>query len=162
MPTSDEIARLQLVDAFAPELGPVALVRGDTTKLAALRGRVVLLEFWATWCGPCRAAMPGLESLHARFGAQGLAVLGVANDPAERATLFAAQAGLGIPIVADEDGKSLSAYGVRSLPTTVLIDRRGVVRDVWLGYEAGRHAWIERRIVALLAEPANPGDGGAR
>jgi thiol-disulfide isomerase/thioredoxin len=104
---------------------------GDRIDLSRLRGRIVVLDFWASWCGPCRQSVPILNRLQERYGARGVEVLGV-NVEAELMPhqLQAAHAAFGqhFPTLHDRDGRAQLGYRVVSLPTLVLIDRHGVVR----------------------------------
>jgi thiol-disulfide isomerase/thioredoxin len=122
--------------------------------VASLRGKVVIVDFWATWCGPCRLAMPRLSAMQARYGAQGLRVVGLTADPAERVADFTARAGLKYPVEVDTHGSTSVAYGVSVLPTLYVIDKRGVVRDVATGFDPGRDAQIEALVKQLLSEPS--------
>ena len=95
-------------------------------SLRSLQGKVVALNFWATWCLECRPEMPGFERLHREFSARGLAVIGI-NVRETPATIreYAKELGLTFPLLLDDSGKINSSYGVIGLPTTFLIDRDG-------------------------------------
>lgn len=130
-------------------------VDGQRVSLASLQGKVVILNFWATWCLECRPEMPMFERLHREFGAQGLSVVGInAREGAAAVRVYAKELGLTFPLILDPSGKINSAYGVVGLPTTFLIrrDGRAVALAVgpreWGGKPA--HALIQ----ALLAEPS--------
>jgi len=128
---------------------------GQTVALADLRGRVVLLTFWTTWCAECRPEMPLFESLHRDFATQGLAVLGVnVREGTGAIALYAQELGLTFPLVVDPQGSITTAYGVIGLPTAFLIGRDG--RAVALA--TGPREWgsmLARTIIqTLLAEPA--------
>jgi hypothetical protein len=151
-PAAAETARAQLVGLPAPAFAPLVPATGSFVGLHALRGRVVVLDFWATWCAPCRLTTPLLSAWQDRYGAQGLSVVGVSSESVEAAALFARQENLHYSLSSDLPGSSFSAFGVRSLPTIVLIDKRGVVRDVRVGFDSAAEASIERAIVSLLAE----------
>jgi thiol-disulfide isomerase/thioredoxin len=117
----------------APELGLTDL-GGKTWNLAALKGQPVMLNFWATWCEPCRAEMPSLELLATRHERAGLVVLAVNYKeavPAIRRYLDARP--LLLPILLDSDGAAATAWTPRVFPTTVLIDRHGTPRHSVLG-----------------------------
>lgn len=154
-PSRDEMIRMDLVGTFAPGWRDVQAVSGDfPASVGALRGHVVLLDFWATWCVPCRVSIPKLDALQARYGAQGLSVLGLTADDASDVALFAHRMGLRYGVAVDTRGRTSRTYGVVSLPTLVVIDKRGVVRDVAVGYDSGTDARLDAEVQALLAEPA--------
>jgi peroxiredoxin len=106
---------------------------GEMFKLSDLRGTPVVLNFWATWCPPCRAELPELQSASERLTGQ-VAIVGVnqAEAPAE-VQAFADQLGLNFSIPLDENGDASRLYRVRSLPTTFFIDRSGVIRQMQIG-----------------------------
>jgi len=108
-------------------------VTGETFKLSDLRGTPVVLNFWATWCPPCRGEMPELQAASQRLAGQ-VAIIGVdqAETPAQ-VQAFAAQSGVTYPIPLDERAEASRLYAVRSLPTTFFIDRAGVIRQVQIG-----------------------------
>jgi peroxiredoxin len=154
-PSQDAMLRMDLVGTFAPPFSPMQTVNGTFPRsIAALRGRVVLLDFWATWCGPCRIVIPKLGALQARLGAQGLSVLGVSTEDAQEVAAFTQRMGIPYPIAVDAHGETTRAYGVASLPTLVVIDKRGVVRDVTVGYDPDEGSRLESTLRALISEPA--------
>jgi thiol-disulfide isomerase/thioredoxin len=154
-PSQDEMVRMDLVGAFAPTWKDVETVNGVfPPSIGALRGRVVLLDFWATWCAPCRIVVPKLGTLQGRYGAQGLSVLGVSTEDAQDVALYAQRTSMRYPVGVDKHSETTRSYGVLSLPTLVVIDRRGVVRDVAIGYDSGEDARLESMVRTLLAEPA--------
>jgi cytochrome c biogenesis protein CcmG/thiol:disulfide interchange protein DsbE len=133
-------------------------VRGGTVKLSDQRGKVVLLDFWATWCGPCRAGIPHLNDLYGAYNKQGFEIIGVSVDQG-RAKLTGADVvknfTKGTPIVYPlvmADPTTVRAYGgIRSIPTAFLIDRDGKVRAKWVGLQ-GKEV-MRAEIEKLLAEP---------
>lgn len=156
-PTNAEMARMQYVGAFAPAWTKLVPVSGTMpASVQAMRGRVAVIEFWATWCGPCRLAAPALSSWQARYGAQGLDVVGITTDEPQVAADHARKTALGFASGSDVDGATTKAYGVTSLPTLFVVDRGGVVRDVLIGYEPGQEARTEKLLQSLLAQPAPP------
>ena len=153
------------VRAAEPPLAPpfkVKSVTGETLDLAALRARgPVLLDFWATWCKPCVAALPEIDALHRRFAAQGLTVIGVSVDGPRnfpKVRPFARRLGLGFPIVLDEDGSLQRRFQAVAVPTSVLISAEGRMVRVTQGWRPGETADLERAIEALLAAPAGSPD----
>jgi thiol-disulfide isomerase/thioredoxin len=153
-PSTAEMLRMDRVGAFAPLWVDVEPIGEAPTSIASLHGKVVVLDFWATWCGPCRLLAPKLSALQSRYGAQGLRVVGVTTDGADKAALFAQRTGMRYPIAVDPKGETSRAYDVSALPTLFVIDKRGVVRDVSIGYDEARDAQIEALLKELLAEPA--------
>ncbi len=155
MPSSDDIVRMDLVGTFAPTWKDVESVSGSfPPSITAMRGRVVLLDFWATWCGPCRVVIPKLGALQARYGAQGLSVLGVSTEDAQDVALFAQRMAVHYAVAIDKHAETTRSYGVMSLPTLVVIDKRGVVRDVAIGYDSSEDARLDSSVRSLLAEPS--------
>ena len=128
---------------------------GPKVSLAGLSQRVVLLNFWATWCLECRPEMPMFERLHREFSAQGLAVVGI-NAREGTATIreYAKELGLTFPLISDPTGKINSAYGVIGLPTTFLIGRSGRAVALAIGPREWSGKPARALIHALLAEPA--------
>ena len=121
--------------SVAPDFA-LDLVGGGSLRLSELRGRAVIVDFWDTWCPPCRRALPHLQELHDEYGDR-LTVVGVAfgRDGRPAVTRFLADRGLTFPnVFMDERYETARAYGgVQSLPTTFLIDPEGVIRQIWVG-----------------------------
>ena len=109
-------------------------LEGDALTMAELRGEVVILNFWASWCVPCREEAPLLEQTRRTYEARGLRVVGVLyQDAREDAAAFAARYDLGYPSVVDSDGRTAIDYGVVGIPASFLIDRDGVLRELQIG-----------------------------
>ena len=108
---------------------------GNLTSLSQFRGKVVLLNFWATWCGPCRVEMPAMEQLYRNFSRREFQILAVSTDPQGVAVTrpFQQKIGLTFPILHDTDMEVGVTYGARSLPMTLMVDRQGVVRQKIFG-----------------------------
>lgn len=123
----------------APDFA-VESTTGGTLSLGALRGRPVVLVFWATWCGACRDDLPALERL-ARESGDDFAVMMVSREPVAKLARFAAERRLGVAMGSDRVGRAFAAYGVESLPMTVIVDAYGRIAHDFVGqttYEALR------------------------
>lgn len=141
-----------VVGQKAPEFS-LPLRAGGQISLDRLRGQVVLLNFWASWCGPCREEFPALDQLYKATHASGLVLLGVDEDAyPEDASLFLKDHPVTFPIVSDRDGAGGSRYGVEGMPTLVLIDRRGVVRWTHQGFKAESVGEVRSQVLKLLQE----------
>lgn len=104
-------------------------LQGERVRLADFKGRAVLLNFWASWCEPCKVEMPGLQNLPGLFGEDRLAVLALNfKEPPRRVLQFVGSTGLTLPVLLDPLGEHARAWDVRVFPTTVLIDRQGRAR----------------------------------
>ncbi len=156
MPDTDEMLRLDKIGAPAPNWKGLAQVSGPVpVGLNELKGRVVILDFWATWCLACRMSAPKLTAWQAKFGAQGLSVIGITDDPVPEASQAARSFGMRYQAIAtDPSYTTQRAFGVRALPTVFVIDKRGVIRDVSVGFDPRKEAEMEALVQRLLAEPA--------
>ncbi len=140
------------VGAAAPDFTLRAL-DGPNLRLQEQRGKVVLVNFWATWCGPCRKEMPHLNRLADKYRASGLVLLGVnVDDDVRNATDVAAKLGVKFPVLFDTDKKVSRLYDLNSMPSTLVIDRNGRVRFVHRGYQDGYEDQYEKQIRDLLKE----------
>ena len=125
-PGPDGVLRLDKLNTFAPPWKVTPAAGSVPANLQALRGHVVLLDFWASWCAPCRMMSPQLSRWQSQFGAQGLAVVGLTSDPVDRGRAQGAQAlDMRYSVASDTGDVTASAYGVRALPTFFVIDKRG-------------------------------------
>jgi peroxiredoxin len=145
--------------ATGRDLGPapdfsLESVSGDRTSLGeALARGPVILDFWATWCGPCRQALPALQVLHERYASRGLTVLAVSTDePRNRPKIGATARALGLtfPILIDAEKRASQLYRVEAIPMTFLIDREGRIRALHRGYRQGDVGLLERELLLLL------------
>ena len=113
-------------------------LQGHKISSADLHGKVVLVDFWATWCQPCKQEMPGYQKLLDRYGAQGLAVVGFKFDTmmdTEDPTKFAEKIGVRYPLAVATDDLKQEFGGIEGLPTTMLYDREGILRQKVIGFE---------------------------
>ncbi len=150
-PVDLDIARMSFVGQPAPDLGLLRTVQGSVTpSLQALRGKVVVLEFWASWCSVCRYMVPTLNDWQARFGPQGAVVLGVTVDSVSVASTAANQLGMDYALASDQEGQATRAYSANSIPALYIIDQQGTVREVVVGYSEARLAAAENLIDSLL------------
>ena len=149
--------------AFAIEAGgalpELALARleepAQTLSLASLRGSVVYVDFWASWCVPCRLSMPALDALYKQNRARGFVVVGVNKDvSAAEARRFLAKVPATFPLVTDGADTAARAFDVKAMPSGYLIDRKGVVRKVHRGFTAETADALTREVEALLKEPS--------
>jgi len=128
---------------------------GKVFSSEALRGKVVLVDFWATWCVPCKKEMPGFQELQDRYARAGLVVVGIALDSDPRAVArFAAQLGVRYPLLISNTEVVKSWGRLQGLPTTFLVDRSGAVRKKIVGFEYP--AEIEKELRPLLEQPESP------
>lgn len=118
----------QLIGGIAPDF-ELQTLEGSNLRLSSLRGKAVLLNFWATWCGPCKIEMPWFVELQKEYGPQGFQVIGVAMDDASTDDIakFAKDMGVNYPILLGKEAVGLSYGGVNVLPTTFFLDRDGKV-----------------------------------
>jgi len=126
---------------------------GPNLRLQEQRGRVVLVNFWATWCAPCRKEMPHLNRLYEKYRASGFVLLGVnVDDDTSKAAAVATQLGLTFPVLLDSEKKASRAYDLSAMPSTVLVDRDGRVRYVHRGYLDGYEDTYDKQIREMLKE----------
>jgi len=127
---------------------------GDALDLAQLKGKVVYVDFWASWCVPCSQSMGFLDGMRKQFKDQGLEVVGINLDEnREDAEGFLERYPVKFTQTVDTEGECPNLFGVKAMPSSYLIDRKGIVRHVLLGYRTGDNDEIRSKIQALLAEP---------
>ena len=114
-------------------------IKGETVKLSDFKGKVILLNFWATWCGPCKVEMPSLETLHQRFKSKNFSLLAISNDMfgAQIVKPFIKANNLTFPVLLDQQLQASNKFGVVSLPTTFMIDPEGNI----IGELRGAEDW---------------------
>ncbi len=126
---------------------------GNNLRLNEFKGEVVLVNFWASWCGPCRVEMPHLEDLQQKYGDLGFTVLGVNvdKDPA-LADKILKDIPVSFPVLLDPKGQVSALYEVNAMPITVMVDKDGKIRDIHKGYKAGYEKKYAKQIKALIRE----------
>ena len=125
----------------------------QNTRLAELRGQVIMLNFWATWCNPCRVEIPHLQKLYAQYQDIGFTILGVSIDNNKiKAAKMAKDLGAKFPILFDNKQKVSKLYSIKTMPFTILIDRDGKVRHLFQGYKPGYEEKYRKAIRQLLRE----------
>ena len=121
------------VGANAPDFS-LSDINGKTVSLSAFSGKVVILDFFASWCPPCRQEIPDFIELEKAYGDKGFAMIGVALVSAGEAKEFAGKTGINYPVLVD-DGKASEIYGpIRSIPTTFIIDKAGKIVKIYIGF----------------------------
>jgi peroxiredoxin len=126
---------------------------GGQVRLEELKGQVVMINFWATWCGPCRQEMPLLEQIHAKYEPLGFTMLGVNVEPdSADAEKWLKGVPVSFPILFDRENAVSARFGVEAMPSSVLIDREGKVRHVHRGYKPGDEAVYADLIRGLVKE----------
>ena len=148
---ANSAAATEAGDAAPPFALPTA--KGDTIALDKLKGKVVYVDFWASWCGPCRRSFPWMNDMQQKYGSKGFVVVGINVDKKRAdADKFLAQNAASFTIAFDEAGTTPSAYAVKSMPSSYLIDARGNVTYVERGFQDEHKAALEQRIAALVGK----------
>lgn len=127
--------------------------QGDKLRLENFRGQVVMLNFWASWCGPCRQEMPLMDDIYEQYKDLGFTVLAVNVDAnREEAHRFLDKVPVTYPILYDPESRVSELYQVQAMPTTIMIDRNGMARFIHYGYKPGYEDDYEQQIRQLLRE----------
>jgi peroxiredoxin len=122
---------------------------GREISLGSFRGKVVFLNFWATWCGPCRAEIPSMQLLYSELEDRGFTIVAVnSQEAADQVRSFVNEAGMSFPVLLDSTGRIGAAYSVRAIPTTYVIDPSGAIR----GRMVGTRDWYSPEIISLVEE----------
>ena len=126
---------------------------GKNVRLSELRGQVVMINFWASWCGPCRQEMPHLEAIHNEYVDYGFTLLGInVDEKQELAEKLLAQIPVSFPILFDPSSSVSKQYNVDAMPTTILIDRDGNLRHLHRAYRPGFEDIYRNQVKALVLE----------
>lgn len=153
-PDFEDRVRLAFVGIEAPEIAGVTTFQGETAALSDVRGKVVVLEFWASFCGVCRYLAPTLDRWHRTYRPQGAEVIGITVDTPSEGAEVAAELGMSYTLASDGSAKTTRTYLASQVPMLVLIDKKGRVREVMVGYSTPRVRELESLLVRLLEEPA--------
>lgn len=126
---------------------------GSTIRLSDLKGRVALLDFWASWCIPCRASFPALDTLNKELGNKGFVVIAVnVDEERQKADQFLSARPHTMTVAFDPQGKVAEAFKLRGMPSTILVDRRGTIRFTHMGYTEKTLAQFRSEILQLVGE----------
>ena len=126
---------------------------GQRVSLSALRGQVVLINFWATWCGPCRKEMPLLEQIQKKYAPLGFTMLGVnVEEDTTQMEAFLGDVPVTFPVLLDPANQVSKLYDVAAMPSTVIVDRKGNVRFIHQGYQPGDESRYQDVIRQLIRE----------
>lgn len=138
----------------APEVVLPSLDGSGDISLSSLKGKVVYLDFWASWCPPCRVSFPIFEELRNELGAAGFEIYAISVDESEQDALgfIESTSAVSFPLVRDATGVAPTAYGVPGMPTGYLIDREGVLRNIHHGFKKSDGAKLRAAVVQLLGE----------
>jgi DsbE subfamily thiol:disulfide oxidoreductase len=124
----DDAGLRLLKERVPPRDFSLSLLEGETKSLSSYKGKVVFLNFWATWCGPCRIEMPSLEALYNKFSDKGLEILAVnCREDQAAVSSYLKNEGFSFPVLLDLNGRVSLNYGIQAIPTTFLIDRDGMI-----------------------------------
>ena len=147
---------LAAANAAAPQPAPdftLKSLSGENLKLSELRGQVVLVNFWASWCGPCRQEMPLLDEMYQRYQKLGFTILGVnVEQDAAAAQAMLKEHPVQFPVLFDPQSTASKLYNLNAMPTTVLVDRSGNVRYLHQGYMPGYEQTYQQQVSELLRE----------
>ena len=144
---------LEAGDSMPPMAGMRLDTSGSGIAPPDLRGQVVYVDFWASWCVPCRHSMPALDALYRKHGPAGFTVVGVSKDVREAdARRFLERTTVAFPLVLDDGDRLARAFNVKAMPSGYLVDRSGVVRRVHRGFTEETAVELDREIRSLLKE----------
>jgi len=140
-------AKINVTERTDPENFTLPLLSGGNTSLSEYKGKIVLLNFWATWCPPCRAEMPSMETLYRRFNNQGLEILAVdIGENANTVRTFIQNNKYTFPVLLDRNSRVSGAYGIAAIPTSYILDREGKI----IAKVVGSIHWDTREAIAAF------------
>ncbi len=138
--------RLEAPEFSLPDL------EGNMHSLKEFRGKVMILDFWATWCMPCRVEIPRLIDIYARYRRKGVEIIGVGIDKKEAILALKNEMGINYKILVDEKGDVARRYGVRGIPATYILDKKGRITEKHVGFRPGMEKRFEMTVKKLLKE----------
>ena len=145
-----------LIGNPAPDFSVKALAGGSgTVSLKSLRGKVVLVDFWGTFCEPCKKSFPKLQDLNTKYSTSGFRIVGISEDEAddkEKIPGFASSYGAKFTVGWDEDKSIAKSYKPDTMPSSFIIDKKGVVRYAHVGFHDGEEVEIEKEVKELLGQ----------
>lgn len=140
-----------LVGSPGPSFSADSANGAGNVSIGALKGKVVIVDFWATWCDPCKKSFPKLQDLYTKYKASGLEIVGISEDDENSGIAeFGTAHGSKFPLAWDKDKAIAGKWQPKSMPTSFVVDRNGVVRFAHLGYHDGDEAEVEKEIKSLL------------
>jgi len=126
---------------------------GENLRLSEFRGEVVMINFWASWCGPCRQEMPLLDELYSQYKPMGFTILGVnVEEDSSKAKQMLDESPVNFPVLFDNQSEVSKLYNVVAMPSTVLVDRDGNIRYLHQGYKPGFEEAYQQQVRALIRE----------
>lgn len=153
LPALSEAAPVQEGETAPAFALPSLTESGRTIELASLRGKVVYVDFWASWCGPCRISFPMIDDIREELGERGFEVVAVNVDEYEEDALgFLEELPVSYLVVRDASGSTPEAYGILGMPTGFLIDRDGTIRKVHQGFRKSDGAKLRNEVLELLGD----------
>jgi len=146
------VAHALSVGEAAPDFA-LTSIDGKNVRLKELRGQVVLVNFWASWCGPCRQEMPLLEDMYKKYNKLGFVILGVnVEEDSSKAKSMLRDVPVTFPVLLDPQNSVSKQYNVKAMPTTAIVDRNGKIRYIHEGYQPGYEKNYIKQIKELVRE----------
>lgn len=154
-PSPDQIFRMEMLgESLTKRLPPLSLISGPgPVSYPALDGKVLVIDLFATWCGPCAMMRPKLEALHAKYAPQGVTVLAISDEETSTLSTWSTKYSVPYTVAMDSTDEIFTGWSAPALPSALVVDKHGVVREVEVGYEPTEIARIEQLVQALLKEP---------